>query len=84
MMNETHKAERIHDIEKRFPNECLAIIVTRTDRYGDPTEGVLFHHSPSRNEVWERIRGHTEDILVTYTFEWPEGMEVCLIGDIPL
>lgn len=83
-MNETHKAERIHDIEKRFPNECLAIIVTKTDRNDDPVEGILLHHTPNRDELFQKTRGRPEHILITYTFEWPQGMEAILGGDLSL
>ncbi len=81
-MSEERKPEPIAEIEKRYPNECLAIIVTKTDKYGDPIEGILLYHTPNRKELFEKIRGHPEHILITYTFEWPEGMEVILNGDV--
>lgn len=80
-MSETQKPERIEEIEKRYPNEWLAILVTKVDRNDVPIEGFLLVHSPNHDEVWEKIRGHQGEVFVFFTGDLvPPNMEVVLIG----
>jgi len=82
-MSEQRKPEPIDVIEKRYPNEWLAIEVTKLDRNKVPLEGVLLFHSPDRKEVRQRLRGRREHVLFTFSGDIvPADMEVLLSGDI--
>jgi len=83
-MSEERKPEPIGEIEKQFPNEWLAIQVTKVDRNRVPVEGVLLFHSSDRKEVRQRARGVREHIYFTFAGDpLPPDMEVILGGDVP-
>lgn len=77
------RPELISEMEKRFPNQWLAVQVTRVDRNKVPVEGVLLVRSDNRKEVWAQIRGLKADIFVFYTGDvLPEGREALLHGHL--
>lgn len=84
-MNETNKPEPIERIETRYPNEWLAIRVTKVDKNRVPVEGIVLVHGCDRKEVRLRARGTKEHIFFTFSGDpVPPGMEVVLSGNIPL
>lgn len=45
----------VKEIEKRFPDQYLAIIVTKEDEVGQVAEGVLLFHEAERRTLTEKV-----------------------------
>lgn len=79
------KPETIKEIEKRFDGEWVAVLVTKVDRFNVPLAGIVLAHTPDHDEIWDKARELTGDILVMYAGDpVPAGTEVILCGHLPL
>lgn len=45
----------VREIERRFPDQFVAIIVTKEDAAGQAAEGVLLFHERERRALLERV-----------------------------
>jgi hypothetical protein len=52
---EGQKPEPIEELRKRYKDEWLVVLVTKHDRYGLPSEGILLARCPDKYKVHETI-----------------------------
>ena len=60
--------QKLADLETRYPNEWLAVIIPDgEDRY-NPQQGRLVSHNPNRSLVWQRVVNlpDNEDVYVFF------------------
>ena len=57
----------IQDLLKQYPGEWVAIEVTQEED-GRPIAGRLVHHSPDRDEVWQKTR-ELQRVYIVYAGE---------------
>jgi hypothetical protein len=50
---EGQKPEPIEELRKRYKDEWLVVLVTKHDRYGLPSEGILLARCPDKKTAWE-------------------------------
>jgi hypothetical protein len=49
------KEEHVEDLWRQYPDEWIVYEVTRMDKFGQPTHGILLAHTPDKVES-QRIR----------------------------
>ncbi len=79
------KPEPIEQLRQRYKDEWLLIKVTKHDRKGLPSEGVLLLHSPDRKAVWAMTENVDGELYVCFAGSTvPEGWEAVLHGSVSL
>lgn len=63
-MEERGKVELLSDVERRFPNEWLGLVIPPDEDEFEPVRGMLVVHSADDNEVWDAINRVTANQVV--------------------
>ncbi|MFA0731061.1 MAG: hypothetical protein LKKZDAJK_000982 [Candidatus Fervidibacter sp.] len=87
---EGRKSEPMEELRKRYKDEWLVVLVTKHDRYGLPSEGILLARCPDKYKVHETIlalreQGEKGELYSFFTGPTiPEGWEAVLHGNCSL
>lgn len=57
----------IEEIKRLYPDQSLAIRVTKTDSNGVPLEGVLLYRAKNRQALFKKIASNSECLYILHT-----------------